>query len=487
MLAPQVETGEGSPLLDLALRARDHVVGLAPALEEETGIRVELSERGILEIALDEEEELRADERRRWQRARGLAVERLTARELREAEPNLAGSVRGGLFFPRDRSVDNVRLTRALASSAVARGATLVSGRPVTGLLLSGEGAVAGVRAGAETFEAPVVINAAGAWAGLLAGDVRPPAVEPVRGQIVAFELAPPLLRHVVCSSRGYLVPRADGRLLAGSTMERAGFDKSVTAAGLRAVLEVALEIAPALGDVRVADAWAGLRPGTPDGLPIIGPGQAPGLIHAAGLLRNGILLGPLVGELAAALARGERPEVDLAPFDPARFAGEPVRANAARSYSVPSGGRSMGEGNGPDDKDEAEPREERPDKSKLSDALRAKLTERLAPMMADPKGRLKMTVALRVLSIVNREIGQGEPRLESDWDTLKAAVAGQEGAADLVASLQTAVTAYESELEKKIASGEMEEKPAREAALKVVQAAILKKLGLLPAQAIES
>ena len=139
-----------------------------------------------------------------------------------------------------------------------------------------------------------------------------------------------------------------------------------------------------------------------------------------------------------------------------------------------------------PDEKD-GDGAGQRPDKQKLSDALRAKVNARLAPMMADPKGRLKMTVALRVLSIVNREIGQGQPRLESDWTSLRDAVAGQEGAGELIGSLQTAVTAYGDELQKKIASGEMEEKPAREAALKVVQAALLKKLGLLPSQAIES
>ena len=128
-----------------------------------------------------------------------------------------------------------------------------------------------------------------------------------------------------------------------------------------------------------------------------------------------------------------------------------------------------------------------RPDKQKLADALKAKVNARLAPMLADPKGRLKMTVALRVLAIVNREIGQGEPRLESDWTNLQAAVASQEGAAELVTSLQSAVTAYADELQKRIASGEMEEKPAREAALKIVQTALLKKLGLLPDAALES
>jgi glycine oxidase len=322
MLAPQVETAAGSPLLDLALRARDHLVSLAAPLEEQTGIRVELSPEGILEIAFGDEDERALDERLRWQRARGLAVEPLGPQELREAEPNLAPAARRALFFPRDRSVDNVRLTRALAASAVAAGASLLCGRPVTGLLRDAAGRVAGVRAGAESFNAPAVLNAAGAWAGLLPGDDAPPPVEPVRGQIVAFELAPPLLRHVVCSARGYLVPRADGRVLAGSTAERAGFDKSVTAGGLRTVLDTALQIAPALGDVRVADAWAGLRPGTPDGLPIIGPGRPPGLFHAAGLFRNGILMGPLVGEMAAGLVMGRPPDLDLAAFAPDRFAG---------------------------------------------------------------------------------------------------------------------------------------------------------------------
>jgi len=144
--------------------------------------------------------------------------------------------------------------------------------------------------------------------------------VEPVRGQIATFVVAPPLLRHVVWSSRGYLVPRADGRLLAGSTLENAGFDKSVTAGGLRTVLDIALEIAPRLVDIPIAKTWAGLRPGTPDGWPILGPGGVPGLFHAAGLYRNGILLGPLAGESVARLLLGLPPGVDLAPFALARF-----------------------------------------------------------------------------------------------------------------------------------------------------------------------
>lgn len=320
MLAPQAEAEEDSPLLALALKAREHHVALAPALEAETGLSVDLACRGLIELALTEEDRRRLEARRQWQVRRGLTVETLGPADVREAEPNVNPDVCGGLYIPGDRCVDNVRLVRALAASAVARGASIVTGRPVTGLVVDGD-RVAGVTAAAEVIRAPVVVNAMGAWAGLLAGDPLPPPVEPVRGHIVAFDMVPALLRHVVCSPRGYLVPRADGRTLAGSTTERAGFDKTVTAAGLRAVLGIALEIAPVLADVRVADSWAGLRPGTPDSLPVIGPGSLPGLFHAAGLYRNGILLGPLVGEIVAGLVRGLAPPVDLAPFSIRRFA----------------------------------------------------------------------------------------------------------------------------------------------------------------------
>lgn len=318
MIAPQAFEPD-SPLMPLAIRARDRHLQLVPELEEETGIGLDLSRLGRLDLALDEAGERALHARAQAHQRQGLQVAVLSASEVREAEPNLNPAVRSALFFAGDRRIDNVRLTRALAASAVARGATLLTGRPVTSLAVEA-GRVAGVRAGAETLRAPVVINASGAWAALLSGDPQPPPVEPVRGQIVAFDMAPPLMRHVACSSRGYLVPRADGRILAGSTLEKAGFDKSVTAGGVRAILDMAIEIAPTLADVRIADAWAGLRPGTPDGLPVLGAGALGGLFHAGGLYRDGILLGPLAGELIAQLALGQQPQFDLTPFSPGRF-----------------------------------------------------------------------------------------------------------------------------------------------------------------------
>jgi glycine oxidase len=319
MLAPQVHAAARTPFLDLSLRARDRHLALAEELLEETGLSVELSALGAIDVALTAADDAALEARVSWQRGQGLPVEWLSADEVLQAEPNLSPAALRGALFPGDRRVDNVRLVRALAASAVARGASLLCGRPVTGLLVE-SGRVAGVRAGAETLRAPIVMNAAGAWAGLLGGDPEPPRVEPVRGQIATFVVAPALLRHVVWSARGYLVPRADGRVLAGSTLEHAGFDKSVTAGGLRAVLDIALEIAPRLADVPVVQTWAGLRPGTPDEEPILGAGALPGLFHATGLYRNGILLGPLVGESVARLALGAAPGVDLAPFASSRF-----------------------------------------------------------------------------------------------------------------------------------------------------------------------
>jgi glycine oxidase len=245
-------------------------------------------------------------------------VQPLTAAELREAEPGLGPALLGAVLVPGDRWVDNVRLTRAVAASATARGVDLLCGRPVTSLLIRGD-RVRAVVAGGETLEAGIVINALGAWAGLLPGDPAPPPVEPVRGHLVAFAVSPGL-RHVVVSSRGYLVPRSDGRIVAGSTSEKVGFDKSVTAEGVRAVLDIAQEIAPRLRETQVSFAWSGLRPGTIDGLPILGPGGVAGLFHAAGLYRNGILLGPLVGEMIAEVALGAPLPEALAPFGLSRF-----------------------------------------------------------------------------------------------------------------------------------------------------------------------
>jgi glycine oxidase len=182
-------------------------------------------------------------------------------------------------------------------------------------------GRVVGVRtATGERIEAGAVVVAAGSWAGALGGIPRELPVSPVHGQLLALKTIPPLFRHVIHSPGVYLVPRADGRLIVGATVERVGFEKAVTPAGLMSLLRPALEIAPALASMPVVELWSGLRPGTPDGLPIIGPDpEVTGLHYAVGHYRNGILLAPVTAELIAGSVRGSATR-DLSPFSISRF-----------------------------------------------------------------------------------------------------------------------------------------------------------------------
>ncbi|HET6923057.1 MAG TPA: FAD-dependent oxidoreductase, partial [Anaeromyxobacteraceae bacterium] len=165
------------------------------------------------------------------------------------------------------------------------------------------------------------VVLAAGAWSSRVEGNGLPAgAVRPVRGQIALLDTRPPLLSRVVFSGHGYVVPRTDGRILVGSTMEEVGFEKAVTAGGLLHVLGLAVEIAPRLALAPFVDCWSNFRPATPDGNPILGPGAVPGLFYATGHYRNGILLTPVTADAVSAVVLGRPPPVDLAPFSPARL-----------------------------------------------------------------------------------------------------------------------------------------------------------------------
>jgi glycine oxidase len=172
-----------------------------------------------------------------------------------------------------------------------------------------------------SAIEGSALVLAAGAWAGALDGVPRRIPVEPVRGQILVLDGAP--LRHVVHTPAGYLVPRAAGRTLVGSTSEHAGFDASTTAAAIAALAAVAMRLCPPLLGAPPVAEWCGLRPMTPDGLPLIGrEPRTPALVYATGHSRNGVLLAPLTGECVAALLAGESPPEDLASFAPDRFGG---------------------------------------------------------------------------------------------------------------------------------------------------------------------
>jgi glycine oxidase len=325
MLAPVGELAFGEPeLLEMTLASARLYPDFVAELEATSGETTGYTHQGGLHIALDRDE---AGELRRvhdLQRSLGLEAEWLPPRRCRDLEPGLTPSFNGGVHAPGEAAVDPRALTGALLTALAAAGAEVRSGTEVVAGLFEGE-RVAGVRtaAGAE-LRADAVVLAAGAWSGQadwLPEHARPP-VRPVKGQIVELrdhDGAAPCER-IVASERVYLVPRPDGRLIAGATSEERGFDTAVTAGGVHELLREAYRLLPDVAEMEMVASMAGLRPGTPDNLPLIGPGAVEGLILATGHYRNGILLAPLTADAVAALLNGEKLPEAVAAAHPSRL-----------------------------------------------------------------------------------------------------------------------------------------------------------------------
>lgn len=318
ILSPQSEAPPDSPLLALALRARDRHVQLAEELHRATGRSVEHHREGVLSLAFSSEDEARLTALTEAQRKQGLRAVMVSRGDIARLEPAAHQDAIAAALFPDDHRVDNGRLLEALKALALSLGVQIREYTALRGVETRDRRLVA-VRTDNERIEVKTLVNALGAWGSQLDGDAPSPPLRPVKGHMVSL-VGGPQIRHVVYGHHGYIVPRGDFRLIVGSTMEEVGFDARVTVEGIAHVLAIATRIAPATKQASIAQTWIGFRPATPDGLPVIGKGSAEGIIVAGGLFRNGILLGPLVGEMAAALALGADPGHDLSPFDPARF-----------------------------------------------------------------------------------------------------------------------------------------------------------------------
>jgi glycine oxidase len=323
MLAPQAEANQVDEFFNLCCRSRDLYPNFAAALLDETGIDVELNHTGTLYCAFTPHDQQEIERRYEWQRRAGLPVEQLTSREAQDLEPQIANSVSGALRFPLDIQVENRQLLRALIAANESLGVNLSTGTTVESLRIVRD-RVIGVTTSKGFMAARNVVVASGAWTSLIkteneASQIR---IEPVRGQMLGYEVSPPLTRHVIYSPRGYLVPRRNGRLLAGSTTEEVGFAKEVTEAGFESIRAHACEIAPAISSLAVVESWAGLRPRAADELPIMGKTtETEGLFFATGHYRNGILLAPITGELIAGLIADNVVSAELHAFAPDRFA----------------------------------------------------------------------------------------------------------------------------------------------------------------------
>ena len=327
MLLPQVEADAEDDFFKLACRSRDLYPSFAASLHEETGVDVELDTTGTLYLALNEHDHEEIEKRYGWQTHAGLAVELLNSAEARELEPCISESAFGALRFPNDIQVENRRLLAALANSVSNLGVEVLTETNVESLTIE-RSRIKGVQTSRGMIACDSIVVAAGTWSSFLlrSSGCPDPAMQPVRGQMICLEAKPQLTRHVIYSPRGYLVPRRDGRLLAGSTSENAGFAKRITAGGISSILQNALEISPAITTLPVVDTWAGLRPRPADGLPVLGAcGEIDGLFYATGHYRNGILLAPLTAELITeAIVAGATSPL-LAPFSPDRFSSQPV------------------------------------------------------------------------------------------------------------------------------------------------------------------
>ncbi len=320
LLTAQAHTQEPGPLLDLKLAARALYAELAEELRQRTEIDIEYRRLGHLVPVLNEQEGATVKARVAWQAARGLAAVWLEAREARELEPGLAGGVQGAGWFPEDHHVNNTAVTQALASAALRLGGEIRTGCAATGLLREGD-RVTGVRTGEETMAAREVVLSAGAWSqGFEESAGVPLPLMPAKGQIVVGRLPAPALQHVVYGAGGYAIPRASGEHILGSTVEFVGFDKRVTIQAVAGLLAGITAQVPAMREAELAASWGCLRPAAPDGLPLIGRVPArPGLVVATGHYRNGILLGPLTGQLVAELILDGAPSIPLDLFRPDR------------------------------------------------------------------------------------------------------------------------------------------------------------------------
>lgn len=321
MLAPNAETDRIDEFFRFCHDSNKLYPDFARELFEETGVDIELERSGTLYTAFNDSDVSEIRRRYEWQKPAGLAVEHLNAETTRKVEPFVSPDVREALLFPNDWQVENRKLLAALRKYAEINRIEIIENTEVVGLI-NENGKITGAKTVNQKIAARTVIAASGAWTSLLeTNGFSMPRVKPIRGQIIVFQTAKRLFQRVIYSPRGYLVPRLDGRILVGATVEDAGYEKTTTEAGIAFLRGIALEIAPSLVNLNIAEKWAGLRPFAADNLPVLGafPGIE-NLFVATAHYRNGILLAPKTAEIIADKIAGNIESKYLKSFSPRRF-----------------------------------------------------------------------------------------------------------------------------------------------------------------------
>lgn len=319
ILSPHGEADRPSPLVGLAQAGFQWIPKTVRRLESLSGLDLRYRAGGSCALAITPEDEKEFERQFEWQKKLGFRMERLTADQVRFMEPAVDGPIRSGVWWPQTAQVDNRQMVAAYLRVIQQHGVALHTQTAVNRFLLEKD-SVYGVETSRGRFRADWVVNCGGSWANLDAGLPIAIPVTPVKGQMLEFHTKTPLVQRVIHSRRAYLVQRSPERLLVGTTIEQVGYNKIVTEAGCRSILQAAREITSGLDSLVVHDRWAGLRPATPDGLPILGPTPWKRLLCATGHFRNGILLAPLTGKLMADWILTGSCGLDLSPFRLTRF-----------------------------------------------------------------------------------------------------------------------------------------------------------------------
>ena len=324
MLVPVTEVDFGEEdLVRLKLACADAYPAFAAEIETASGRSTGYVRSGALYVALDRDEAEGLRRLHELQRSLGLEAEWLTPSAARELEPGLSPSCAGAILAPGDGQVDSEALVDALAAAARGAGVDVVAGAEVTRALVDGQRLVGVKTSDGLAYGADGVVLATGCWSGAsgwLPEDARPP-VRPVKGQVVHLRGVPGALATTpVHTEWVYVVPRPDGRVVLGATVEEQGFDVSVTGGAVLELLREAYRVLPEVAELEFTGARAGLRPGTPDNAPLVGAGGLDGLVLATGHYRNGVLLAPLTAEAVAAILVGDEPDPVMGPFTPERL-----------------------------------------------------------------------------------------------------------------------------------------------------------------------
>lgn len=336
MLSPAPDCPAAIPLVSLARASLALYPNFVDAVQEASGVRTGFRAGGAVEGIFHGDAERELSTLVALHRGLGLACEPLSLEEARKMEPALGRDARAAAFLPDECSVEPRALTAAVLGAAASAGTALCPGVEVSSLVRQGNKCIGVKTSRGELFPAAQVVLAAGCWSSQISGAAPFAPTLPVRGQMAALKNFGAPIRHVLRSEHGYMVPRgmdSPQTVVVGSTLENAGYEKRVTSGGIEKILTAANELVPQLAKAEIVETWCGLRPGTPDQLPILGPAEVGGLVFATGHYRNGILLAPITAKLIGEWIAEGRTSFAWDSFSPLRFA----RADADRSATASS------------------------------------------------------------------------------------------------------------------------------------------------------